>query len=277
MKILVIGATGLLASPVIKQFDRQGHSLRLFSRSVEKSRFPGNYEITPGDVFKEDDLQKAIQGCDAIHITISKVSEGQAAEAIVKVAKQHAIKLISYVSGATASKENSWFPMTRDKLRAEQAVMQSGIPYLIFRPTWFFESLTYMVRNGKANVIGKQRNAYHWIAADDFAGMIATAYQKDEAKNSIYYAYGKESFRMKDLVEEYCRMLYPEIKKVGTVPIAMLKIMSLFPGKKELKIVASLFDYFEKVKEPEIDNTKTWALLGEPQLNFQQWLDLRKK
>ncbi len=50
--------------------------------------------------------------------------------------------------------------MIDKKYRAEQAIIQSGIPYLIFRPTCFFESLGLMVRNGKAMVIGKHPNLY---------------------------------------------------------------------------------------------------------------------
>ncbi|MGD2033568.1 MAG: NAD(P)H-binding protein [Bacteroidales bacterium] len=276
MKVLIAGATGLLAKPVIHRFSKEGFDLRLFSRSVDQSAFPGHNDIVKGDVFNESDLDKAMKGCEGVHITVSKVSEALVAEAIVSKAKKHGIKLISYVSGATVSEENRWFPMIDDKLKAEQTIIQSGIPYLIFRPTWFFESLEYMVRNGKASVIGKQRNAYHWIAADDFAKMIIAAYKEEKAKNSVFYCMGKELHHTKDLMEEYCRQLYPEIKKVNTVPIGMLKMMSFFTGKKELKFVASLFAYFEKVKEPVIDNSGTWKLLGEPELTFQKWLDMRK-
>ena len=39
MKILVIGARGMLAKPAIKQLDNHGCKLRLFSRTVNNSMF----------------------------------------------------------------------------------------------------------------------------------------------------------------------------------------------------------------------------------------------
>ena len=78
----------MLAKPVIEQFDREGFQLRLFSRSVNASMFDKSYEMVQGDVFIADDLNKAIDGCDAIHISLSKVNEALAVKEIVVVARQ---------------------------------------------------------------------------------------------------------------------------------------------------------------------------------------------
>ena len=276
MKVLVVGATGMLAKPVIGQLAKQGFDLRLFSRSVTPSMFPEKFEIVKGDVFNPSDLQEAVYGCDAIHISISKVSEFRATEAIIKAAQQNSVGLISYVSGCTVAEENRWFPMVDEKYRAEQAIIQSGIPYLIFRPTWFFESLDLMIRNGKAMMIGSQPNPYRWIAADDFASMIAEAYKKQEIRNRIIYALGPEYYYMKNLLLKYGKHLHPEIKSVSVTPIWLMKLMAVMTGKKELKMIASMFSYFEKVKEPrhvEDANTK----LKKPETNFDKWLKSKKK
>ncbi|NJO89053.1 MAG: SDR family oxidoreductase [Chloroflexia bacterium] len=58
MKVLIIGATGMLAKPVIEQFDKKGFELRLFSRSIEISAFSAKHEIIQGDVFNPNDLAK---------------------------------------------------------------------------------------------------------------------------------------------------------------------------------------------------------------------------
>jgi hypothetical protein len=69
----------------------------------------------------------------------------------INVAKPKEIKLISIVSGRMVAEENCWFPMIENEFQAEQAVRNSGIPYMIFRPTWFFESLDLMIRKRKSN------------------------------------------------------------------------------------------------------------------------------
>jgi uncharacterized protein YbjT (DUF2867 family) len=275
MKILIIGASGLLARPVIRYFDSKGFHLRLFSRSVNPSMFDKEFEIVRGDVFNPVDLDQAMNGCDAVHITLSRINEAEATRVIINVAKQKEIKLVSIVSGCTVAEENRWFPMIENKFQAEQAVINSGIPYMIFRPTWFFESLDLMIRNGKATVLGTQPNPYHWVAADDYARMVTTAYQKPEAANNIFYVYGPQSFLMKDLLEKYCKVFHPEIKKVSSVPLALIKIIATLTGKGELKNAAALFAYFEKVKEPA-DPSETSSLLGKSGIIFEEWMERKK-
>ncbi len=71
MKILVIGASGLLAGPVIRKLDEKGYDLRLFSRSVKPSMFVNDYDIMQGDVFNRADIEKAVNGCDGVHISLA--------------------------------------------------------------------------------------------------------------------------------------------------------------------------------------------------------------
>ena len=76
---------------------------------------------------------------------------------------------------------------------------------------------------------------------------------------------------MKDLLEKYCQHRYPEIKKVSSVPVGMIKIIAILTGNKGLKDAASLFAYFEKVGEmgnPEETN----ILLGKPETTFEEWI-----
>ncbi len=271
MKVLVIGASGLLAKPVIRHMDKAGFQLRLFSRSVNQSMFDKEFEMIQGDVFNLNDLNKAMTGCDAVHLSLSTANEALAAKIVTDSALQKGIKLISTISGCTVSVENRWFPMIENKYQAEQTIINSGIPYMIFRPTWFFESLDLMIRDGKAMLLGKQPNPSHWVAADDLARMVATAYGKPEAKNKIFFIFGPEQHLMKDLLEKYCKLRYPEIKKVSSVPIWMMKMIGLLTGNKQLKGVASLFAYFEKVNE--LGNPdETNALLGKPIITFENWI-----
>jgi len=271
MKVLVIGASGLLAKPVIRHMDKAGFQLRLFSRSVNQSMFDKEFEMVQGDVFNLNDLNKAMTGCDAVHISLSTANEALAAKIVTDSALQKGIKLISTISGCTVSVENRWFPMIENKYQAEQTIINSGIPYMIFRPTWFFESLDMMIRDGKAMLLGKQPNPSHWVAADDLSRMVATAYRKPEAKNKTFFIFGPEQHLMKDLLEKYCKLRYPEIKKVSSVPIWIMKMIGLFTGNKELKGVASLFGYFEKVNE--LGNPdETNALLGKPIITFENWV-----
>lgn len=276
MKVLIIGASGMLAGPVIRKMDEAGYSLRLFSRTINPSMFINDYDILKGDLFNPDDLSKAISGCDAIHISITSDDEGAAVGKILEQASRHGVKLISMVSGCTVSEEHRWFKFIDNKYKAEQQIIASGIPYLIFRPTWFFESLELMVRKGKAMIPGKQPHSSHWVAADDFGRMVAKAYTLRESRNRTYYIYGPQRFVMKDLLEKYCHVFHPEIEKVAETPLALLRTIAFLTSNKALKGVADLFSYFSKVKEPEISE-ENYEELGKPQINFETWITLQKQ
>ena len=271
MKILVIGATGLLAGPVIRKLDEKGYDLRLFSRSVKPSMFVNDHEITQGDVFNVADLEKAVSGCDALHISLASADDVKAVSNIIEVSKRNGVRRISLVSGCTVAEENRWFKFTDDKFRTEQMIMQSGFSWYIFRPTWFFDSLPMFVRNGKASVLGRLTDRYHWVAADDLGTMVADAYSTAGAENRIYYVYGPERYTMKEMLEKYCRALHPEIKSVGETPLLPVKIIAFLTRNRQLKFAASLFGYFEKVHEPEISEDDL-ALLARPETDFDTWV-----
>ena len=270
-KVLVIGASGLLAGPVIRKLDEKGFDLRLFSRSVNPSMFVNDYDIMRGDVFNIADLEKAMNGCDAVHISISTDDDVRAVTGIVEMAKKKEIRYISLISGCTVSEENRWFKFIDDKMKIEQMVKQSGLSWFIFRPTWFFESLGMFVRNGKASVLGRLTDRYHWVAADDMGKMVAEAYSTPGAEDRVYFVYGPERYTMKEMLGKYCGALHPEIKTVNETPLLPLKIIAFMTRNRKLKFAVSLFGYFEKVKEPEVPEADL-ALLGRPATDFDSWV-----
>jgi uncharacterized protein YbjT (DUF2867 family) len=131
------------------------------------------------------------------------------------------------------------------------------------------------VRNGKASVLGKLREPYHWVAAGDMGKMVAEAYSTAGAENRVYFVYGPERYTMKEMLEKYCKALHPEIKSVGETPLLPLKIIAFFTGNRKLKFAASLFSYFEKVKEPEVPE-KELAILGRPATEFDKWVSSKE-
>ena len=260
----------MIAQQTIKELSKAGNELRLFSRGIKSENY-SHHEVTPGDVLKKSDLENAITGCDAIHITINTPDEALAVQNIVSIAKMKNIKRISYVSGATVCKENSWFSMVGNKYKAEQLLKSSGIPYMIFRPTWFMESLDMMIQNGKANVMGKQPLKIHWISAKDFAKQLSKAYAIKESLNKEFYSYGPEKLTLKEALEQYIKVKHPNIKKVSNVPFGLLKFIAFITGNKELKNIITMFEYFEKTKEVGISDY-TNSLLGQPTITLSDWL-----
>jgi len=275
-RILIIGATGMLARPVARRMKEAGYIVRLFSRSVSEKEANEGYEVARGDFFNPADLENAMKDCNCVHANLGKVDEGAVMKRIVEAARKSGIQTISCISGASVCEENRWFYGTEQKYQQEQSLITSGIPYMIFRPSWFFESLELMVRGGKAMMIGKQPHPYRWVAADDYARMVVVAYGKPESRNQIFQVFGPEYHKMRDLMVKYVKAVHPGIKKVSDVPLWMMKLIGTLSGKKEIKGVADLYGYFEKARE-QGDPAFTDAMLGKAETTFEKWIEKKPK
>jgi uncharacterized protein YbjT (DUF2867 family) len=274
--ILVIGATGMLGEPVAKRL-QSNFKIRLLVRDIEKSKniFGNGYDHIVGDIFNNDSLEKAMDNCYGVHINLSGEIEQIGTEAIVKMAKRKNIQRITYISGTSVCKDTIWFPLEKRKYYAEQAIISSGIPYTIFCPTWFMESLPKYIKSNKAFIFGKQPNLYHFIAAEDYAKMVLTSYQKDEAKNKRFIVHGKEGFLFKQALEIYIREIHPSIKSVSVIPYLIAKLIAVITSKKEMKEVVDLMQFFEKVGE--LGNPQeTYKILGIPEINLEKWIKEQK-
>jgi hypothetical protein len=81
----------------------------------------------------------------------------------------------------------------RAKYRAEQAIRQSGVPYTIFKPTYFMETLPRHIQSRLAIVLGRQPHPLHMVAAADFARMVSRSFQMPKAANRIFFVHGPEA------------------------------------------------------------------------------------
>lgn len=274
--VLVIGGTGMLGEPVTRRLAICGHRVRVLTRFPERAakRLAGVCELVQGDVNDRESLARALDGCAGVHVSLNGAGdwdfERSGAEAVAALAPKAGVRRISLISGASTCEENAWFPMTRAKLDAERAVVSSGVPFSIFRCTMFMEILPNFVRGGKAMIMGRQPHAWRWIAAMDYAAMVARAFELPEAAGKVFHVRGPRALTMEEALEVYRRLRAPEARPM-TAPFWLLQIMAFLPGGRELRRVAlPLMRYFSKVPESG-DPTEANAMLGAPSTTIEAW------
>ncbi len=277
-KILVLGGTGLLGAPVARRLQTDGCKVRLLARDPEKAAamFDESFEVIAGDVTEVTSLQVALTGCDGVHISIGGPAELASAQNVATLAPRLGLKRITYISGATASEENRWFPLTAQKLAAEEAIRACGVPYTIFCPTWPMEMLPRYARGGQPLMIGDRPLSVHWFAADDLAGMISTAYQHEGAANRKLFVHGPEAITTVEALERYCQAFHPDVESVPLMPIQAARATAASTGNQMLGFFAELMAYFEKVGEMG-DPAEANALLGTPTTKLDAWIAQRKR
>jgi uncharacterized protein YbjT (DUF2867 family) len=276
-RILVLGGTGMLGQPVARRLKEDGYQVRVLVRDVEKARrlFDESFETVPGDVTDIDIMERAMEGCQGVHISVGGSVDQLSAENVAALAPKLGLERISYVSGATAFEENRWFPATEQKLNAEKAIRECGVPYTVFCPTWPMEQLPRFARGGQPFLIGKQPSPLHWFAADDLARMISTAYQSDESANKRFFVHGPEAKTMKQALEQYCQAFHPDGKKMSVMPIWLAKVMAFLTRNEMLKFASELMAYFDKIGEMG-DPTEANQVLGAPTLTLDAWMKHRR-
>ena len=276
-RILVVGGTGMLGAPVARRLRADGFQVRLLARDVDKAAalFDDGFDVVAGDVTDVGSLERALAGCDGVHVSVGGPVDRLSAENVAALAPGCGLARITYISGATAAEENRWFPMTAQKLDAEAAIRACGVPFTIFCPTWPMEQLPRLALGGQPLLISDRLPAYHWFAADDLSRMVSTAYRLREAAGQRFYVYGPEAMTMKEAMERYCRAFHPGVESVSVMPVEAARAMATSSGNQMLGFFAELMAYFDQVGEMG-DPAEANQLLGAPATTLDAWIDQTK-
>jgi uncharacterized protein YbjT (DUF2867 family) len=199
------------------------------------------------------------------------------AENVAALAPRLGVEHIIYISGSTVKEENRWYPMTAQKLAAEAAIQECGLPFTILCPTWPMEQLPRFVMNGRATVIGVLPEPWHWFAVKDLAQMVSNAFQRREARGKRLFIHGPEAITVQLALERYCHVFHPEIKAVAVMPIEAAKALAASTENTFIQVFAEMMEYFKKVGEPG-DPTEANQILGAPSTTLDAWMEtLRSK
>jgi uncharacterized protein YbjT (DUF2867 family) len=271
--ILVIGGTGMLGEPVARRLQADGYRVRILSRAPDKARarFGDSFEVVAGDVEDLASLGRALEGCQGVHVNLPGFPplEVNGTANVARCAAQAGVSRLTYLSGASVCPKNAWFPLTRAKLEAEAAIRAAGVPYTIFQPTWFMESLRRFTDGRWAIVFGRAPLPFHWVAASDYARMVSRAYDTPAAADKQFPVFGPEAYTMREALTRYCAIAYPNLR-VRTVPFWLAWMIAILGRQADLRAALPILRYCEKVGEEE-DPAEANALLGAPTTTLEEW------
>jgi NAD(P)H dehydrogenase (quinone) len=204
--IFVTGASGKLGRAIIDHLlDDQGVApsrLIVGTRSPEKlaDLAAKGVAVRKADFDDAAGLVKAFAGADTVLIVSTDALDGAGTRlrqhrAAVTAAVEAGAKRLAYTSLPAA--ESSKVSFAPDHLQTEEAVKAAGLPYLIFRNSWYQENLFMSLPQALASgqwytSAGEGRTAF--VARDDIAAAIAAALANPPATSTTYTLTGTEAY-----------------------------------------------------------------------------------
>jgi uncharacterized protein YbjT (DUF2867 family) len=281
-RVLVVGATGMLGRPVASRLREDGHLVRVLARDVRRARasLGAGFEYVDGDVGDPAGLEKALAGCGAVHVSLKGGAgrgepervEHQGTARVAEAATRAGVARITYLSGCYVSPEHAAHSEAEAaKLGAERAIEQSGVPYTIFKPTYFMETLALHVQGPVGVVIGRQPHALRIVAADDYAAMVSRALTTPAAAGKHLFVFGPEAISIPDALRLYCRLVHGG-KRVITIPLPIMRAINRAFMRGGMSRDLALMRIMQRVGEPT-GVPEASDLLGPAPTTLRQWCE----
>ena len=188
-KILVIGATGFVGKHLVQALVQSGHMVRCLARNPDQFRNMSGTacEVVKGDISDAESIRKALELVEAAYICINTLSAQQnttknlgfmdiemnGLRNIVEGCRANGVKRLIYLTSLGISPEstNTW---TRERWKAEQMLLQSGLNVTVLRPGQIvgrggfgFDAMVGQARRRLALGLGNGKQLWRNIALDD--------------------------------------------------------------------------------------------------------------
>lgn len=251
--ILVMGGTTFVSSSIAKYLIKKSYEVDILTRGEKIVGYYGFREHIICDRKSSESMQEALENREYEFIfDISAYTRADVDIILKSINRTSLKKYIFCSSGAVYKPSNiatsesfekgenpNWGNYGTDKKEAEDSIINSGLPYVIFRPTYIYGENnnlyreTYFfdrIKNNKAIPIPDGNNTKtQFIHIDDLVKIFESAmYNPNSCK--IYNVTNPELVSWEDLVKT-CGVVMekePIIKKIDTNEIK-LKVRSYFP------------------------------------------------
>lgn len=207
--ILITGANGNLGSQTIDFLLDKNPNANIAGlvRSEEKGAElkEKGVEIRIGDYTDYASIEEAIQGIDTLLLISSSILEGRTKQHknVIDAAQEAGVNHIFYTSIVEANKELS--PLSADHAETEKTIKESGIPYTIYRNTFYMEFLPLFL--GDALDTGEwafpsDGKAINLALRSEMAEALANGLANPEKhKNSLYEITSAQAYTLNEIAD----------------------------------------------------------------------------
>jgi len=244
--ILVTGASGFVGGHVVHALRADDRDVRCLVRDRRRGERLEAWgcELAEGDVTRPESLHTAAAGCDTV-VHLVAIRQGRTEEFqrvmidgtrnLIAAAREAGVRRFVHMSAlGTTAETKDLVPYYGAKWQMEQDVKASGIPYVVFRPSFIFgkdggilPTFTKLARLAPVTPIvgsGTQRIQPLW--AGDVGAYFAKAVDLEAATDRTFELGGPDAVTWNEFWERLKRtrgMRRPSVH----VPIGLMKLNAL--------------------------------------------------
>ena len=226
--ITITGANGFVAKN-LRKFLSKNHIKVI---AIARTTFQKHHTETAvySKTLLEKGLQNKLRNCDAlVHLVgIGKQSfkynfedNIDLTKNMIKTCKKSGIKKIIYISGLGVTK-NSTSDYFISKYKAEQEIINSGVNYTIFRPSYIIGKKDYLskfilkqIKKGIVIIPGSGKYHLQPIFVEDVAKIIVESIYEKKFSNKILDLVGPEIIKFEDFVRYFIKNKKTRIQKIN--------------------------------------------------------------
>jgi uncharacterized protein YbjT (DUF2867 family) len=274
MRILVIGAGGLLGSAVTQALIDAGHVVTMLARSqvALQARFPAARAVL-GDLRNVATIAPALRDVDAVYLSLSVRPDEREAEfhtetdginnllaALPGTPVRRIVYLSSLVQRYLGHNGFDWW-VFRVKQAALRQLAAAPIATTIFYPSNFMESVADQSTMGRAVMVATgSQVANYYIAAADYAAQVVAALARSVTTSEHYVVQGPQALTQAQAAQQFVQHAQRRYLVVP-VPWLALRLAShtsvrAHYGRHIIEAVSNYPEVFEA--------QATWDLLGRP-------------
>ena len=226
--ITITGANGFVAKN-LRNFLSKNH-IKVIAIARKTFQKHHTETVVYSKTLLEKGLQNKLRNCDAlVHlIGIGKQSSKYNFEDnidltknMIKTCKKSGIKKIVYISGLGVTK-NSRSDYFISKYKAEQEIINSGLDYTIFRPSYIIGKKDYLskfilkqIKKGIVIIPGSGKYHLQPIFVEDVAKIIVESISEKKFSNKILDLVGPEIIKFEDFVRYFVKNKKTRIQKIN--------------------------------------------------------------
>lgn len=277
--ILVTGAAGKTGRAVIQALRASGTSVRAFVRRAENIpvlKSLGADDVWVGDLLSYQAVEQSLQGVRAVYHICPNISpyEYRIGKTVISAARASGVE--HFVFHSVLHPQTESMPHHWQKLRVEEYLFESDLPFTILQPTAYLQNLLAhwdsITDQGIYPVPYSRDSHLCLVDVDDVAEIAAKVLTEPGHCGATYELVGTQVFSQTEIVQ----ILADELGRVVDMKAIDLEIWEAAArraGMAEYQITTlkQMFTYYDRYGLRGNQNVLAW-LLGRPATTLAEFI-----